>query len=191
LAGTLTDIRNVLADNTAGRGQQQFEVNQGFRDRFADAVANQEKNRADALFDAAESEEQKLIDLQNSLGSTLAAQGDYSVLGKLYGLSKNQVDRLQGTGAYAPRYASRTSGRSAGSSGGSGGSGGTTTLAEALSGYYGTPSTIGTNVTMTQNQVSNLYKNLDTARKNEATKKQVDAERQALLKITKSMARSK
>ena len=183
LAGTLTDIRNVLADNTAGRGQQQFEVNQGFRDRFADAVANQEKNRANALFDAAEAEEQNLIAMQKSLGSTLAAQNDYSVLGKLYGLTQDQIDRLQGTGKYAPKVTTSSKKSSTGS--------GTTTLAKALSNYYGRPYTVGANVSMTSDQVSTLYKNLDNAEKLDAQKKENDARKQAILAGNKAAAINK
>lgn len=36
------------------------------------------------------------------MGNELAKQNDYSVLGKLMGLTQDQIDRLQGTGAYAP-----------------------------------------------------------------------------------------
>lgn len=179
LTGTLTDIRNVFARNDANRGQQQFQVGESFRKAIEDAVATNEKNRANALFDAAEAEEQNLIDLQKSIGSTLAAQGDYSVLGKLYGLTQDQINRLQRTGIYAPRTTRRATG--------SGGSG-TTTLAKALSNYYGTPSSIGTNVTMTSDQVSTLYKNLDNAKKLDAQKKEQDAKMQAIVAGNKAAA---
>jgi hypothetical protein len=181
----LTNLRNVYAANTANRGQKQFAVGENYRDAIAGAMADTEKNRAAALLDAAEAEEQNLIAMQKSLGSTLAAQKDYSVLGKLYGLTQDQIDRLQGTGAYAPKPV--TSSKK--SSGGSGGSG-ATTLAKALSNYYGTPSSIGTNVTMTSDQVSTLYKNLDNAKKLDAQKKEQDAEKQAIVAGNKAAARN-
>lgn len=103
LTGTLTDIRNVFTGNTADRGQKQFEVSESFRNAIANSIATNEKNRANALFNAAEEEEQALIDLQKSIGSALAAQGDYSVLGKLYGLTQSQINRLKGIGTSVKR----------------------------------------------------------------------------------------
>ena len=49
----------------------------------------------------------------------------WSVLGKLYGLTQDQIDRIQGTGKYAPVY------YGGGDSGGSGGS-----RNPSNSGYY-------------------------------------------------------
>ena len=104
LTEDLTNQRGVFADNTATRGQQKFGAGQAFRDAVAGSVAANEQKRAQALYDAAEAEEQNLIDTQQTVGNALAAQGDYSVLGKLYGLTQDQIDRLQGTGIYAPVY---------------------------------------------------------------------------------------
>lgn len=180
----LTNLRNVYASNTANRGQKQFAVGENYRDAIAGAMEDTEKNRANALLDAAEAEEQNLIAMQKSLGNTLAAQNNYSVLGKLYGLTQDQIDRLQGTGAYAPVY------YSGGGSGGSVGSGGgASTLASALSNYYGTPSSIGTNVSMTTDEVSELYDKLDAAQKQDAQSVAQAAEKLALLQVTKERAR--
>ena len=99
---TLTNLRNVLAENAAQRGQQRLATGEVYRDNIANAIAKNEQNRAAALYDAAEAEEQALIDAQQKAGATLAEQNDYSVLGKLYGLTQDQIDRLQGTGAYTP-----------------------------------------------------------------------------------------
>lgn len=100
LTEDLTNQRGVFVENTANRGQQKFAGGQAFRDAVADAVANNEQKRAQALYDAAEAEEQSLIDTQQTVGNALAEQGDYSVLGKLYGLTQDQINRLQGTGYY-------------------------------------------------------------------------------------------
>jgi hypothetical protein len=67
---------------------------------------------------------------------------------------------------------------------------GTTTLAKALSNYYGKPSSIGTNVTMTADQVSTMYKNLDNAQKLDAQIKQQEAEKQAIVAGNKAAARN-
>lgn len=119
LTEDLTDQRGVLADNAAARGQQRFSAGQSLRDALLSSLTANERKRAQALYDAAEAEEQTLIDTQKSVGNALAQQGDYSVLGKLYGLTQDQIDRLQGTGAYAPKKEPTNSG----SSGGGGSSG--------------------------------------------------------------------
>ena len=62
---------------------------------------NSERNKA--LIDAAEKEEQTMVDLQKFTGDAAAKNNDYSILGKLYGLTQDQIDRLQGTGKYAPK----------------------------------------------------------------------------------------
>lgn len=117
LTEDLTNQRGVLADNAAARGQQRFSAGQSLRDALLSSLTANEQNRAQALYDAAEEEEQTLIDTQKSVGNALAQQGDYSVLGKLYGLTQDQIDRLQGTGAYAPKEEPTNSGDS-GSGGG-------------------------------------------------------------------------
>ena len=177
LTGTLTDIRNVFARNDANRGQQQFQVGESFRKAIEDAVASNEKNRANALLDAAEAEEQNLIDLQKSIGSTLAAQGDYSVLGKLYGLTQDQINRLQRTGIYAPRTTRRATG-----------TGGATTLNAALENYYGRQYDVGKNTSMTADEVAALYSRLDTAGKIDAAKKAEDARKEAIVAGNKAAA---
>ena len=73
---TLTDLRNVLAENTAQRGQQRLATGEAYRDNIANAIAKNEQNRAAALYDAAEAEEQALIDAQQKAGATLAEQND-------------------------------------------------------------------------------------------------------------------
>lgn len=42
-------------------------------------------------------------DLGQTYRDQLAKQNNYSVLGKLYGLTQDQIDRIQGTGRYAPQ----------------------------------------------------------------------------------------
>lgn len=120
LTEDLTDQRGVLADNAAARGQQRFSAGQSLRDALLSSLTANEQRRAQALYDAAEAEEQTLVDTQKSVGNALAQQGDYSVLGKLYGLTQDQIDRLQGTGAYAPKEETTSSGSGGGSSGGGG-----------------------------------------------------------------------
>lgn len=104
MAGDLADQRGVHMGTAAKRGQQRFAAGQVYRDAIAKSVDTNENKRAQALYEAAEAEEQSLIDTQKSVGEALAQQGNYSVLAKLWGLNQDQIDRLQGTGAYAPSY---------------------------------------------------------------------------------------
>lgn len=104
LTGDLTDLRGVQMGSAAARGQQRFAAGQAYRDALAKSVETNENKRAAELYKAAEAEEQSLVDTQKSVGEALAQQNNYSVLGALYGLTPDQIHRLQGTGAYAPGY---------------------------------------------------------------------------------------
>lgn len=115
---TLTGLRGVQMGTEADIGMDRFDAGEKYRNAILSSLESNEKKRAEALIDAAEAEEQKLIDLQKSTGTTLAGQNNYSILGKLYGLTQDQIDRLQGTGAYAPVYSGGGGGYSGGSSSG-------------------------------------------------------------------------
>ncbi len=104
MIGDLADQRGVQMGTAAKRGQQRFSAGQVYRDAVAKSLDTNENKRAQALYKAAEAEEQSLVDTQKSVGEALAQQGNYSVLAKLWGLNQDQIDRLQGTGAYAPVY---------------------------------------------------------------------------------------
>lgn len=111
----LTDLRGVQMGADAAAGMNGYAAGQEYRSAMADANAERELARVKALYGAAENEEKTLVDTQKFLGEQYAKKGDYSILGKLYGLTQDQIDRLNGVG----RYAARRSG-----SGGGGGTGG-------------------------------------------------------------------
>ena len=193
LTEDLTNQRGILMDNTAARGQQQFAAGQNYRDALAASLAGNEQDRANALYKAAENEEQNLIENQQAVGKTLAEQGDYSVLGKLYGLTQDQIDRLQGTGAYAPQQVT---------GGTPGAGGGRTTLNDALEQYYGKEyDATGNDTVMSEAEVDALYDRLNEAaevdalydRLNEAAKLDAQMEEQnawktAILQANKAAA---
>jgi hypothetical protein len=104
LQQTLTDLRGVGADAVAGYGMEGYDLSRGYRDSVAKAEAEREQARVDALFAAAEGEEAKNLEVQQNIAQQLAAKGDYSVLGRLYGLSEEQIAKLMGRGKYAPAY---------------------------------------------------------------------------------------
>lgn len=104
LQKALTDLRGVQMGKDAQAGMDRFGIGQTYRDAIAKANAENEAKRVQALFDAAEKEEQTLMENQEFVGQQYAKNNDYSILGKLYGLTQDQIDRMQGTGAYAPVY---------------------------------------------------------------------------------------
>lgn len=103
LQKALTDLRGVQMGADADVGMQRLDLAKAYRDELAKASADVNQERVNALIDAAEEEEQTNVSLQQQIGQELAKQNNYSVLGKLYGLTQDQIDRIQGTGAYAPK----------------------------------------------------------------------------------------
>lgn len=104
LTQKLTELRRLQQGGTAEAAQKKAQIQAAYGDAIAKAQAEGDLKRVEALYKAAEEEEQKLLADQQFVGNQLAQQGDYSVLGKLWGLTQDQIDRLQGTGQYAPVY---------------------------------------------------------------------------------------
>lgn len=114
LQRNLTDLRRLQMEADADTGMQRFNVFDAYRKRMDEENRDINRQRAEALFKAADDNENNLYETQLQIGQELAKGGDYSILGKLYGWTQDQIDRVQGTGKYAPK---RSSG--GGSSGGS------------------------------------------------------------------------
>jgi hypothetical protein len=104
LQNALTGLRRTQMGADAAYGMNRFDIEKAYRDQLAKQTAGINQQRAEALYKAANDEEQSLLDTQTQIGNELALENDYSVLGRLYGLTQDQIDRLQGTGAYAPVY---------------------------------------------------------------------------------------
>lgn len=104
LTGDLTNLRKLQLKQDADVEQQRIELLKNYGDEIAKAQAANDLKRVQELYEAAEKEEQALIEEQKTVGNYLAKQNNYSVLGKLYGLTPDQIHRLQGTGPYAPVY---------------------------------------------------------------------------------------
>lgn len=103
LQKALTDIRLGQMQADAKSGMEGFDIGQKYRDKLFASQKDIDKKRAEELLKAAEDEETNLYNTQLQIGQELAKQNDYSILGKLYGLTQDQIDRIQGTGKYAPR----------------------------------------------------------------------------------------
>lgn len=118
LQGDLTDLRKLQQGYTAQAGRDSSDLLADLLASRQKAQAESESGFADAMNDAYTDRKNKQLADQEAAGKLLAKnQNDYSILGKLWGLSQDQIDRLQGTGAYAPipepsySYTSPTTGK--------------------------------------------------------------------------------
>ena len=102
LTEKLTDLRKLQLGKDAKTEMDKADLVRALSETISKVQSDVDSKRNKELYEAAEKEEQALIAEQQTIGNLLAEQNDYSVLGKLYGLTGDQIDRLQGTGAYAP-----------------------------------------------------------------------------------------
>lgn len=98
----LTDLRAAQMDADANYGMEEVDAVRNFREQIAKAEQDREKARVDELYKAAEGEEQNNLTVQQLAANQAAAQGNYELLGAMYGLTTDQVDRLMNRGKYAP-----------------------------------------------------------------------------------------
>ena len=91
----LTELRGVQAAADATSGIAGMQAGAEYGKSIADSLESVNSERNKALFDAASKEQQKLVDLQQFVGEDLAKRKhDYSMLGKLYGLTDEQIKNL-------------------------------------------------------------------------------------------------
>jgi hypothetical protein len=114
LQRNLTDLRRLQMEADANTGMQLFDIFDTYRKRMDEETRDINRQRADALFKAADDEENNLYETQLQIGQELAKDGDYSILGKLYGWTQDQIDRV------ANAHRSSGGGGGGGSSSGSG-----------------------------------------------------------------------
>lgn len=103
LTERLTDLRRLQLGRDAQTELDRAALVRSLGEKIAGSQQSIDQKRNEALYDAAEKEEQALIAEQQAIGNLLAKQNNYSVLGALYGLTQDQIDRIQGTGRYAPK----------------------------------------------------------------------------------------
>lgn len=96
----LTELRGVQAAADATSGMAGVQAGADYRKGIADSLEGVNAERNKALFDAASKEQQKLVDLQQFVGNDLAKKKrDYTMLGKLYGLTDEQIGKLNAHGS--------------------------------------------------------------------------------------------
>ena len=103
LQDTLTDIRRAKLEADTAAGKSAFELSTDYGSKRAQAQHDTDLDRAEALYEDAEEREQQLVADQLMLGELYAKKRDYDILGLLYGLTPDQIDKIQGTGKYASK----------------------------------------------------------------------------------------
>lgn len=109
LQADLTALRAAQTDSDAQFERQRNLLAKEYSAAIAKAQADNDYQRAQALYAAAKADEDQLMQMQKEAGNLMAGAGDYSILAKLYGLTDEQLALLN---------------RKYGGGGGSGGGGG-------------------------------------------------------------------
>ena len=131
LTEKLTDLRKLQLVKDAKSEMEKADLVRALGETISKAQSDIDSKRNKELYEAAEDEEQALIEEQKTVGNLLAKQNNYSVLGALYGLTPDQINRLQGTGAYGGGGGGGGGYRSSGGGGNGGNTGGSTIAGSA------------------------------------------------------------
>lgn len=99
LQGDLTAIRAAQQSVDADIERQRTLLSQQYASAIAKAQADNDLQRAQALYKAAKDDEGRLLQQQKEAGNLMASVGDYSILANLYGLTPEQLALLSGNGS--------------------------------------------------------------------------------------------
>lgn len=99
LQGDLTAIRAAQQSVDADIERQRTLLSQQYASAIAKAQADNDLQRAQALYKAAKDDEDRLLQQQKEAGNLMASVGDYSILANLYGLTPEQIALLSGNGS--------------------------------------------------------------------------------------------
>lgn len=191
LQADLTALRAAQTDSDAQFERQRNLLAKEYSAAIAKAQADNDYQRAQALYNAAKADEDQLMQMQKEAGNLMAGVGDYSILAKLYGLTDEQLALLTGQngggggGGGGGGYSRGR--RGGGGGGGGGGDGALYSEAEiakaAINSDYGDP-----NRMYTAAEADNYANRLLTAAKQDAVRKEYEADRDARLAGTKAAA---
>lgn len=108
LQGDLTAIRTAQQSVDADIERQRTLLSQQYASAIAKAQADNDLQRAQALYKAAKEDEERLLQQQKEAGNLMASVGDYSILANLYGLTPEQLALLtrkkSSSGGYSGGY---------------------------------------------------------------------------------------
>lgn len=117
LQADLTALRAAQTDSDAQFERQRNLLAKEYSAAIAKAQADNDYQRAQALYNAAKADEDQLMQMQKEAGNLMAGVGDYSILAKLYGLTDEQLallNRKYGGGGGGGGGSYRRSGGSSG-----------------------------------------------------------------------------
>lgn len=100
LQADMTTIRAAQQTVDADAERQRNLLGQQYAEAIARARAENDLARAQALYEEAKEAEAQLLEQQREAASLMAGAGDYSLIQQLYGLTGEQLARLQGTTQY-------------------------------------------------------------------------------------------
>lgn len=95
LEADLTALRGAQAQVDANIERERTMLSQQYMAAIAQAQAENDLKRAQALYDQAKEDEAQLLANQKEAGKLMASVGDYSILANLYGLTPEQLQKLQ------------------------------------------------------------------------------------------------
>lgn len=99
LQSDLTALRAAQQTADAEVERQRSLLAKEYASAIAQAQADNDLQRAQALYEAAKADEEQLLALQKEAGELMATKNDYSILAQLYGLTDDQLKLLQGSGS--------------------------------------------------------------------------------------------
>ena len=99
LQADLTALRAAQTDSDAQFERQRNLLAKEYSAAIAKAQADNDYQRAQALYEAAKADEDQLMQMQKEAGNLMAGVGDYSILAKLYGLTDEQIGKLNAHGS--------------------------------------------------------------------------------------------
>lgn len=94
LQADLTTLRTAQATADAGIERERALLSQQYSAAIAQAQAENDLARAQALYEEAKQQEAQLLAKQEAAAQLMASAGDYSLIGQLYGLTPEQIQKL-------------------------------------------------------------------------------------------------
>lgn len=105
----MTALRQQQQEVDAAIEQERGRLGREYTAAIQQAQANNDLARAQALYEAAQREEERLLAKQEAAAKLMAGEGDYRRLAELYGLTEEELLRLMGQGGgYAPATSAGT-----------------------------------------------------------------------------------
>jgi len=97
LEADLTALRGAQAQVDANIERERTMLSQQYMAAIAQAQAENDLQRAQALYEQARADEERLRQNQKEAGNLMASVGDYTILANLYGLTPEQLNKLMPT----------------------------------------------------------------------------------------------